>query len=778
MWSRERNFVELDEFFADPPARNVEYGEGSGAVPWLSSLVAFVMIVVLVPVALVMPVAFTVSAATAEAQQAWDALEAPLPPLPAALPGYTHVYASDGTLIAQFYAENRVAVTYDEISPHLIEAIVAIEDRRFWEHHGVDGEAVLRAARANLSAGQTVQGASTLTQQLVENLRLLAATTDAERDAAKAQTVAGKIVEGKTALELEELLSKEEILEAYLNLVYFGAGSYGVGAAADRFFGVSASELTVSQAALIAGMVREPSGLDPFTNPERAKNRRDTVLAAMRDVGYLSAEEAAAAMAEPVDVSQGHQPQNSCAQSTYPFYCAIVRELLLDDLRLGYTERQREESLYRGHLDVHTALDPAAMRAVDESIAEALEDSNRVATAVVVIEPGTGLVRAVGQNRQWGQDEGQTEIPYAMSAFQPGSTFKPVVLATALEQGFDLDTRMPTRSGFKPSGFDYPEGGFDNYASANYGWLTAWDATRRSSNVWYTRLITETGVQEAASMAVEMGATSIRPETISARSAAFALGAWEVSPLEMASIYATIAAAGSSCAPVFITDIVDTVSGDSLTHQRTSCHNAYSSTTASALMDTLQAPFARGGTADDFPLGDRAAIGKTGTTNGHAAAWFVGATPQYATAVWLGDPRGGQAHPLEDVHAYGRTYDQVFGADISGPLWNAVMTRLHPDLPPVAFDQVRQQDHDAAPASVSDLMPTVDVTGMGLEQAVALLADAGYTVIIDTEPVPHAPAGSVGACSIQGPVAVIRPGGGTDDARVEAAIAAAAGGDS
>lgn len=757
------NELEIDEFLDGAYDRTGEDPETrkTRGISVLASILAFALVVTVVPAALAVPLAYTVKAAADDAAEVWGAVPSELPEIPSSLPGFTVLYDADGGVIAQFYAENRTPVTVDQVSPFLIDAIVDVEDRRFWEHHGVDGASVVRAAQINIAAGSIEQGASTLTQQLVENLKLIEAETGEERTEARAQSFGGKVVEAKTALELEEQLSKEEILEAYMNIVYFGAGSYGVAAAANRFFGVDVADLTLPQAALIAGMVREPSGLDPFANPERARNRRDTVLASMLDVGTISQGQFDASIAADLDTSEGERPENGCTRSDYPFYCEIVRDKLLDDPRLGRTQAQRDSAFYQGRLAVYTALDPSVMKSVDESIAKALDDDNRVATSVVVVEPGTGLVVAVGQNREWGTGEGQTEIPYALSGFQPGSSFKPTVLAAALEQGVNPYSTMPTGSGFKPSGFDYPSGGFDNYAKANYGTINAYDATRLSSNVWYTRLITKAGVPESVQMAKDMGVReSLNGASVSRRSAAFALGAWEVQPLEMASIYATIAAAGSSCDPVFITDIVNTLEDESLTTQRSACETAYSPATADALMDVVQMPFTSGGTAENFPLRGREAVGKTGTTNDHAAAWFVGATPQYATAVWVGDPRGGQAHPLYNVTAYGGHYARVFGADISGPLWNDVMSSIHKGIPAVDFSEVTQAP--VSPKALTDLVPDPDVSGMSVLQAVSFLDSLGYSVTVDTETSPAVGADYVAGLVMDATYATLRVGNGSD----------------
>ncbi|HZL81069.1 MAG TPA: transglycosylase domain-containing protein, partial [Demequina sp.] len=445
--SNKPRLVEINTFFDEMPESNIEHEtKGGRLATLLVGAVAFLAIVLIVPTIIVLPMAFAIDAVMQEARGAWHAVPATVPEVPSTLPGFTYVYDSAGNVVAQFYAENRQPVTFDEVSPLLVDAIVSVEDRRFWDHNGVDGNSVVRAAYANYIAGGAVQGASTLTQQLVENLKLLSAGSAEERDLARAQTLGGKVVEAKTALAMEAQMSKNEILEAYMNVVYFGAGSYGVAAAADRFFGVDVADLSVAQAATIAGMVREPSGLDPFRFPERAQSRRDTVLLAMRETGAITLWEYVTATNSPLDTSGGNQQPNGCTTSAYPFYCSIVREQLLVDGRLGRTQPQRDNAIAQGHLAVYTALDPAVMASIDASIAAAFDDSNRVATSVAVVEPGTGLVKGFGQNRQWGDGEGETEIPYVLSGFQPGSAFKAVIMAAALENGFNAHTAMSTRS--------------------------------------------------------------------------------------------------------------------------------------------------------------------------------------------------------------------------------------------------------------------------------------------------------------------------------------------
>lgn len=760
---RDNNFVEIEDFFDNMPERNIEPAtpKSKRVAELVAAVVAFLVITVVVPVSLALPVAIAVDAASDQAELTWDHIPYEIPEVPT-LPGYTHVYDSKGNQIAQFFSENRQPVVLDNVSPHLVDAIISVEDRKFWEHQGVDGAGVVRAGRENFEAGRTVQGASTITQQLIKNMRLMNASSDAERAAVTEQTLARKIIEAKSALAVEEEMSKEEILEMYMNIAYFGAGSYGVGAAADRFFGVDVSELTIAQAALIAGMVREPSGLDPFENPERALNRRNTVLVSMYENETITKAEYNEAIATPVDVSEGRRPPNGCDRSPYPFYCAVVRQQLLSDPRLGRTQGERDALFYRGNLEVHTALDPEVMENIEVAIGEALDNDNRVATSVVVVQPGTGLVLGFGQNREWGAGgDSRTEIPYVTSQFQPGSSFKPVVLAAALDQGWDVNRTMTTASGYRPPGMDYPNDGFRNYAGANYGSVNAYNATRLSSNVWYTKLIADAGVAESVEMAKKMGVNeSLEGLTISNRSAAFALGSWEVTPLEMANVYATMAAAGSSCDPVFITDIFDSETEKSIYSTRSSCDAAYSHSASEDIMDVMQWPFREGGTASRFPLSGREAIGKTGTTNNHAAAWFVGATPQYATAVWIGDPRGGQRYPLYDVRAYGTTYAQVFGADISGPLWNDVMTRIHNGEPSIDFSEVSQAP--VAPQALSDLAAPPRVKGMAVLSAVALLESLGFTVSIENGTSPEASPNIVASSAYDFGHVTITAGNGTD----------------
>lgn len=706
-------------------------GEPAPRPARVRAFMAFILIAVFGGVSLgilISPPLFVAHSMELQVTNAWDALPDELP-LDVPLAQHTILLDREGNEFARFYAEDRTPITLDQMSPNIINALIAIEDARFYEHGALDTKGFARAAGMTLLTDKR-QGGSTLTQQLVENTLMAQAHDDpAAQRAAKAQSFQGKIQELKYAVKLEETLTKDEILERYLNTVFFGNGAYGVSAAAQRYFSIPASDLTLSQAAMLAGLMRSPTNYDPIKNPDAAKNRRDTVLLRMEETGHITVAERDAAQLEPLTVTIT-APPNGCLLSTYPLYCAHVRDTLLSDPVFGETPEEREENLYRGGMTVTTALSRSVTDASQATLSAAISPENRVAIAEAIVEPGTGLISALTQTKPYGQGDNQTEIVYATRpSFQPGSSFKMFTLATAMEQGIDPYMTMTAPTGYTPRNMDAPKGGFSNDSNVSYGALDAYSASRQSVNVYYVKLIEKTGVLPVVEMAKRLGITSI-PESggtmPTARSATFTLGAWEVSPLEMSNAYATIAANGVHCKPTSIISAVRTSSNMAVDVPAPNCHQAIEADVAKLVADILQGPLTEGGTAEGFNL-DRPAAGKTGTTNSYAATWFVGFTPQYAAAVWVGDPRGGSAHPLVNVTAFGRKHSYVYGATIAAPVWHDSMQAISTGLPviPLGAGNVNQ-----SPLKIKSVP---DVRGMSTAQAMTTLLAAGYqTSISDT----------------------------------------------
>lgn len=674
-----------------------------------------------------MPLALLAGGGVQTVDEYWDTLPNDLPAI--SLPQRSHILDANGNLIAEFYSENRVVTTLDKVSPFVVNALVATEDSRFYEHHGVDGEGIVRALRNNAS-GNDVQGASTITQQLVKNTLLIAATNDEERAAATENTMRRKLLEAHYAAVLETKLSKDEIMNQYLNIVLFSNGVYGIGTAAYYYFGVEASDLTLSQSALLVGLLQNPTGYDPIDHPEAALTRRNIVLERMQTAGYITLTEKIVAKAQPITLDV-HKTPNGCTTSAYPFFCQWVVQNLKNDPRLGVDETARANRLHLGGLTITTTLDPAIQDSSQQVLDSTLGNDNRVAAGVAIVEPGTGNVKALVQNRAWGKSDdgvtGSTEIilPDAVS-FQPGSSFKPFTLAAALESGFPSDTILYAPTVFNPGNMNVPPGGIHNLASIESGYLSIDKATALSSNTYYATLAQNTGVLNVADMASNLGITI--PGNVTSKDASFTLGTLSTSPLEMAAAYAAFASGGLYCAPRGVESITD-INGQALEGGDSGCYQAMSRSTAErvtqALTQVIDGP-EKWRTGKSASLG-RPAGGKTGTTTGHSAAWFVGITPQLSTAVWMGDPRGGFKYPLTGGIRYnGRTVYDVYGSDIAAPLWQSIMSNAMVNMPVEDFSY-------ASIGALTSGSEVPNVQGMTPSAAKGVLEAQGFKVAFNTE---------------------------------------------
>ncbi|MFD1211583.1 transglycosylase domain-containing protein [Arthrobacter sp. GCM10027362] len=611
------------------------------------------------------------SAAADTVLDLWEDLPTNLP-LDRPLPQHTVLLDKDGKEFARIYSKNRIDVRLDQVSAAFKETLIATEDARFYEHHGVDPFGIARALIHNAS-NEDVQGASTITQQLVQNILVNNARNGVEEMVAAGNTYNAKIREARYALALEQQLSKDEILTRYMNAVYFGNGAYGVEAAARTYFSTTAAKLDHVQSALLVGLLKAPVSQDPFTHPEAATERRNTVLTVLERRGVLTPDKARAAREAPLGVKLGSVP-SGCGGSKYPWYCEAVREELLTNPVFGATPEARQALLYQGGLTLTTGLDPKAAQAAQAAVEKALGNDNRVALGTAVVEPGTGHIAAIAQNRGWGKGKGKTQVVYAKSAFQVGSAMKPIVLATALSQGIPASTRLLANGPYRTARLDNPAGGYINYNNRNYGVINAYQAIRSSVNVYFVRLIERVGVINVAKMARTLGISSIPVDKLTGREASLALGAYEVSPLEMANAYAAFMSGGVVCTPVAVIKAERSDTKEKLRVPDPGCHRAIDRGVADTVADALKEPFKPKGTLGQLHgLKGREAGAKTGTTNDFAANWIVGGTPQLTAAVWLGDPRGGAEHPLTQVEAYGKTYYDLTGAEVAGPVWKATM---------------------------------------------------------------------------------------------------------
>ncbi len=606
------------------------------------------------------------------------------------LPQRSTILAKDGSTIATFYYENRVTVPLSLVAPVMRKAIVAIEDSRFYEHAGIDVKGALRALATNASAGGVRQGGSTLTQQYVKNVLVEKARTAQGRKAATADTLGRKLREARYALALEQRLTKDEILERYLNIAYFGDGAYGIASAAMHYFSVQPSQLTLPQAAMLAGIVRSPGAFDPVQHPKAAKDRRDVVLRRMAQLKFAPQADVDQALKTDLGLKVSEQ-RNGCEGSSAPFFCDYVLEEVKQAQTLGRTEADRVRLLLRGGLTIHTTLDPKVQFAADHAVQQKVPPTSPYGAAEAVVEPGTGAISALAVNKPYGSGKGQTRVNLAADydhggsqGFQSGSTFKIFVLAAALKQGLtpyftmNAPNVLANPAGFRTcNGASLDYGGKDvhNASAHEGGTYTLERATWQSVNTFFVKLETKIGlcdpVQIARSVGMHTAGTAAHPagEPIS-EYPSFTLGVYDVSPLDLANAYATFAAHGKYCDPVAITKITD-ANGKELKLPQSGCRQAVEPAVADAVSHVLQGVIAHGtGTAARI---GRPAAGKTGTVENFSAAWFCGYVPQLASCVWFGFPEGAGNRELTNVDVNGQHYYHVYGASIPAPIWGATM---------------------------------------------------------------------------------------------------------
>lgn len=573
------------------------------------------------------------------------------------------VTASDGTVLARFYKENRSPVGLERVSPVLIDAVLAAEDNNFFEHGGYDLKAILRALIANLREGEIVQGGSTITQQYVKNTYF--------RNPAK--TFERKTRELRLALEVEREFSKEEILERYLNTVYLGHGAYGVKAATETYFRHGVGRVTPGEAALIAGLIKAPSDTDPYNNPHGAMQRRDHVLDLMVKAGRLSAAKAGRAKRAELPIT----PRPPLVSTKQPYFVEAVRQEILSDPRLGSNPGMRDRLLHEGGLRIESTLVPELQRVAERSVEIILNEPRDPAAALVALETGSGKVVAMVGGRDWSASQVNLALGAAGggSGRQAGSSFKTLTAAAAMEAGIPLHTMFDSA----PAEFDLGEGSVwrvDNYSGLDYGRLPLDEALIRSINGVYARLALVIGGGAIASQAQIMGIKSKLSTYPSV-----ALGATDVSVLDMAAAYSTIANKGVAVEPTTI-ESVHTADGGMYEPDQDVIPGAMSAGNAYLLTSVLEQVIKRG-TGTAAAIG-RPAAGKTGTTDDYADAWFVGYTPQLTTAVWVGYPE--RRIPMTSVHGI-----QVAGGTFPAQIWQRFMSAAHEGLPVKDFELPRHE---------------------------------------------------------------------------------------
>lgn len=658
------------------------------------------------------------------------------------------IYAADGTLIATFHGEeNRELVTLSRIPRNLINAVISIEDERFYKHKGVDYEGILRAFLINLQAGKIEEGASTITQQVITSIYIPQGKT--------IKTYERKIKEAALAYQLEKIYTKDEILEMYLNTIYLGEGAYGVQAAAKVYFNKDVEYLSLSECATLAGLIQSPNYYSPYVDKKAALQRRNIVLGKMLELNYIDQKDYENAIKQPIITQRPFQEEEA---GFAPYFVEYVKQILI--------EKYGVNKVFKGGFNIYTTLEPSMQVAAEDAIKQVLPDPEDPAAALVAMDPKTGFIKAmVG-----GKDFNKMKFNLATQAKrQPGSTFKVFALIAALEQGIS-----PYMT-FNPNGtIFYDIVGSKPWEVSNYmgekfdtNEMTILDATVKSVNVVYAQLIMKVGGFAVSKIANDMGI-----QTPLEGYPAIGLGGLTtgVSPLEVCTAFATIANYGKRHDPIAILKIIDN-EGNILEEYKPQEKQVISPINAYRAIEILQQVTQRG-TGTRARLQDRPCAGKTGTTQEAENAWFTGFTPNLAACVWMGYP--------EENRKMGIIHDlRVQGGAHPAMIWKLFMERATANLPIENFvkpqddkfilqittnpetgeimvpnrftpsDQISvaefkygNEPRNQAPILPEQLPIMPNVTLMPLEQANHILFEAGYThVEFIREPYAEVPSG-------------------------------------
>ncbi|MEQ4518852.1 transglycosylase domain-containing protein [Pseudarthrobacter sp. B907] len=642
----------------------------------------------------------------------------------------TNILAADGSVIASLFSENRTRVSLDKMSPFIKDAVVAIEDSRFYEHGGVDTTGILRALVSTARGNK--QGASTITQQYVNNVINSSLESEGKGDQVLLngvnKGVGDKLREMKLAIALEKKFTKEQILEGYLNIVFFNRDAYGIEAASKLFFSTSAKDLTLPQAALLAGLVNSPSFYDPVAHPDNAKVRRDLVLKAMLTQKKIKQPEYDAAVAAPVETKVSQAKQGCAYASTAPYFCDYVLHLLLNNPAYGADAETRNRKIFRGGLTIKTTLDPNAQAAAQAQVdASAGANPDKWGAALVSVQPGTGKIINMAQNTVWFPAEAKfdTNLNFnvdkldakgndlnGLGGAQPGSTMKPFTFAEWLNEGksmnqvlngavrkYPLNFKWRNSCGVTTGAYNTAEkdlGAAEDLQNAEESWyrpLTVLEGLYNSINTitfasaaqldfcGIQKIVDSVGLHSGLPAVDKDGKITEPTPKIDMFTTANLLGSTQTSPLSMASAFATFANDGKYCEPIAITSVTDQ-NGAQLPAQATNCRDAIKPEVARGVNYALQEVLNRGSgalikprisTRTNFPI-----AAKTGTSNNNGSTWVVGHTRGLATASWFGDPLLNQQRPGQNITINGQFYKGIDGYMIAGPQFSNFMAQIAP----------------------------------------------------------------------------------------------------
>lgn len=703
-----------------------------------------------------------------------------------ALPQTSAIYSADGRLITRLHAgENRIVVGSRKIPDVIRDAVIAIEDKRFYDHRGVDARALLRAAYIDATTGEIVEGGSTITQQLVKQLYV-----------GDEQSITRKVKEAYLAWQLEQRLTKDQILTRYLNTVYFGNGAYGVRAASQTYFHEEPLDLTLPQAAALAGVIAAPVNYDPIIHPTRAERRRDHVLELMEGLGMIDSAGYEKAVRTPLGL---RLPPKKESRYAAPYFMDYVKEWFLSNPHFGETPQERYDLLFEGGLKIVTTIDLRMQRAAERAVAMFLTDSSDPYGALTAIDPRTGYVRAmVGGRDYWNRHDRFARINLATGGStgrQAGSAFKPFALVAALEHGI---TRSQPLNGSSAHILLQNGEYWDprNAEGSGYGTISLESATVNSVNVAYANLLSVIGagdpyagaaaiVEAATRMGIRCCPRTTEPSGPLAAVPSAVLGVNEVSTLEMASAFGTLAYLGRHVQPTPVVSVT-TSDGQVLYHADVRTEQVVQPAIAAEAVDILKG-VVQSGTGVGANIA-RPQFGKTGTAQNASDAWFVGAVPQLVTAVWVGFPQGQIPMCCGNVRI-----STVYGGTWPASIWKAFMTVATQGMPPRDFgtapnvDYVTlridvkrgclanrftppedvevyewpagsEPDYEACTEPSSyQLQAVPSVIGLAKPAAISTLHDAGFTVAIVVVPSDQ-PAGTVIAQDPRGGSELVQTG--------------------
>jgi penicillin-binding protein 1A len=672
-----------------------------------------------------------------------------------ALPQTSFIYSADGALITTLHAgENRVVVRSRKIPDVVRDAVIAIEDQRFYDHSGLDVRALLRAAYRDATTGEVVEGGSTITQQLVKKLYV-----------GDEQTVGRKIREAYLAWQLEQRMSKDRIMTRYLNTVYFGNGAYGILAASETYYGVEPLELTLSQAATLAGLIAAPVDYDPVRHPGRSERRRNHVLTLMLGLDMIDEAEFEKARRSPIVLDL--TPEDATHYPA-PWFVDYVKEWFLSNPRFGETPQERYDLLFEGGLRIVTTVDLQLQRAAERAIGSVLTEPADPYGALTAIDPRTGYVRAmVGGRDYWNEDDDFARINLAtggVTGRQAGSAFKPFALVAALEHG--IPRTQPLNG--STAHILLQDGTYwdpHNAEGSGYGTISLESASVNSVNVAYANLLSVIGdgdpyagaaalVEAAMRMGIRCCPRTTEPNGPLAAVPAAVLGVNEVSTLEMASAFGTLANVGRHVQPTPVISVT-TSDGDVIYQAPSRAQQVVEPAIAAEAVDILKGVVSSG-TGVGANIG-RPQFGKTGTAQNASDAWFVGAVPQMVTAVWVGFPQGQIPMCCGNVRipiVYGGTWPasiwrtfmlaatrgvpaKEFGTDVDYVTLRVDVTKgclANPYTPPGNIDVLRfpagaEPTLEVCTEPSSSQLPVVpSVIGLDRQAATSALHNAGFVV--------------------------------------------------